>query len=611
MQIAKCKLQIANCIERGQWLLDDGSPVVVSAKPQAVSSGFIPHPSSFILFIIAILVFPLTAPVYAENVQPPEIAGIRVGIGDRCKVGLWTPVEITLLGGSESLTGTVTVTVPDGDGIPSRVLTPPNKPCQVLPGRQTSVLLYARIGQVTSELKVEYIVGRRVAARKFMESSFKVDQDHFIYPLEAQPLVVSIGPKATGIEDIPRLKEMDNEHRLVVARIDDIDQLPTSWYGYEGVSAVVISTSQAELYRKLTPEGARLDALEQWIRMGGRLVLCVGSRADEVLAQDSALKRFAPGRLEKIVTLGQTGALEIYCGGSAAVPQEQDGGKTAIQAAKLADIRGIVEAREADLPLVIRTPCGLGQIVFLAADLDQGPLGKWSDRPLLLAKLLDLPAGRSEEPPDNAALMHYRYTDLSGQLRSALDEFTGVRTIPFSFVALMIIFYILLIGPGDYFFLRKVVRRMEWTWLSFPLIVLVVSAAAYLLAYYFKGNQLRVNQADLVDVDAASGFVRGSTWLDIFSPRMESFNLSLQPRLPDGHSDANAQSWFAWLGLQGGALGGMNPRGANPTLWPEHYSFAPDLQRLARRADPSLVDEKFHRAVVGLNRGLSPGRIVR
>ncbi len=235
----------------------------------------------------------------AENVKPPEIVGVRVGIGERCKVGLWTPVEITLQGGSESLSGTVTVTVPDGDGIPSRVLTPPNKPCQVLPGRQTTVPLYARIGQVTSEMKVEYIVDGRVAARKFLDSSFKADQDHFIYPLEAQTLVVSVGSKAMGIEDIPRIKEMDNEHRPVVARVDDIGQLPTPWYGYEGVDALVLSTSQAELYRKLMPEGARLDALDQWIRMGGRLVLCVGSRADEVLAKDSRLSDLPRGGWKK------------------------------------------------------------------------------------------------------------------------------------------------------------------------------------------------------------------------------------------------------------------------------------------------------------------------
>jgi hypothetical protein len=561
MQIVNCKLQIANCIKDGPGAVGGGAPISGIAKPQEVLS--------FILYIFSILIFPLAFPVQAAIVQPPEIVGVRVGIGERCKVGLWTPVEITLQGGSETLSGMVSVTVPDGDGIPSRVYTAPDKPCQVLPGRQTTVPLYVRIGQVTSEMKVEYVVEGRVAARKYLESSIKADQDHFLFPLEAQPLVVSVGPKSLGIEKI---------HNIAVARVDDIGQLPTSWYGYEGVDAVVLSTSQVELYRKLMPEGARPEALDQWVRMGGRLVLCVGSRADEVLAPDSALKRFAPGRLEKIYPLSLTGTLEMYCGSSVSVPL--DGGKSMIQAAKLADVEGIVEAHEADLPLIVRTARGMGQIVFVAADLDQGPLSNWGDRPLLLAKLLDLPPGRSQEPTENAALMHNRYTDLSGQLRSALDEFIDVHTIPFSFVAILIIFYILLIGPGDYFFLRKVVRRMEWTWLSFPIIVVVVCGGAYMLAYYLKGDQMRVNQADLVDVDATSGFVRGATWLNIFSPRMETFNLSLQPGLPDGRTDANPQSWFAWLGLQGGALGGMNPRGANPTLWPEHYSFAPDLRAM-------------------------------
>jgi len=343
----------------------------------------------------------------------------------------------------------------------------------------------------------------------------------------------------------------------------------------------VISTSQAELYRKLMPDGARLEALDQWVRMGGWLVLCVGSRADEVLAEGSALRRFAPGRLDRIRPLRQTAALEVYAGSSSSVPLGQGSEKTDIQAAKLVDVEGVVEAREADLPLVIRTARGMGQIVFLAADADQGPIGKWSERPLLAAKMLDLGGARGDQQTQaSAALMHTRYNDLSGQLRSALDEFTGVRTIPFSAVALMIVVYILLIGPGDYFFLRKLVRRMQWTWLTFPIIVVAVSGAAYVLAYWLKGDQLRVNQADLVDVDAASGFVRGASWLNVFSPRMEAFNLSIEPRMPDGKTGEGESFWFAWLGLPGEALGGMNPRGANPTLWPDRYSFAPNLRSL-------------------------------
>ena len=49
-----------------------------------------------------------------------------------------------------------------------------------------------------------------------------------------------------------------------------------------------------------------------------------------------------------------------------------------------------------------------------------------------------------------------------------------MRLVPFWLVAGLIVVYILLIGPGDYFFLRKLVGRMEWTWLTFPLVVLLV-----------------------------------------------------------------------------------------------------------------------------------------
>jgi hypothetical protein len=536
------------------------------------SFAFIIHPSSFILLLIL-----LARPVFAQDIKPPEIIGVRVGIGDRSKVGLWTPVEITLQGGSEPLAGAIAVTVPDGDGIPSRVFTPPDEPCRVSPGRRTTALLYVRIGQVVSRLKAEYRVDGRVIADKIMESADKADQDHFMYPLEAQPLVVCVGPTTMGIEDNTHIKEKDIEHRPIAVRVEDLGRLPTRWYGYEGVDTVVISTSNAEAYDKLAPDDVRLEALDQWIRMGGRLVLCAGSRAEEALAKTSPLVRFAPGRLEKTVPLKQTAALEMYCESTTAVPMGPGGEKSAVLAAKLADIRGLVEAREIDLSLIVRAPRGIGQIVFAAVDPDQGPLSKWPDRPLLLAKLLDLPLSKAEEPSGDAALMHNRYNDLSGQLRSALDVFTGVRTIPFWIVASIIIFYILLIGPGDYFFLRKFTRRMTWTWLSFPLIVLAVSGAALATAYYMKGDRLRVNQADLVDVDAETGFERGATWLNIFSPRMDSYNLSLRPRLCGGQTDANANRWFAWLGLQGGALGGMNHRGANPALWPEHYSFAPDL----------------------------------
>ena len=72
-------------------------------------------------------------------------------------------------------------------------------------------------------------------------------------------------------------------------------------------------------------------------------------------------------------------------------------------------------------------------------------------------------------------------------------------------MAFFIFIYILLIGPGDYLFLKKVLKRMELTWVTFPLIVITVSLVAYYAAYAIKGHDLRVNKVDIVDVLQAPG----------------------------------------------------------------------------------------------------------
>lgn len=515
----------------------------------------------------------------AQDRKPPEIVGVRVGIDNRYKAGLWTQVDVTLRGGGDASSGEVSVLVPDGDGVPGLISTPQAQPCQLSPDRETTVRLITRFGQVRSELKAQFRVGGRVVASRTFSAAAQADSEHFLPAIENQKLVIVVGGSSLGVEDTGKLAGLDPEHRPVAARIDDIERLPEQCCGYEGVDAVVLSTGRSELYRKLAADSARLQALDQWVRLGGRLVLCAGSRAEKILAQNSPLRQFAPGRLDRMVTLRQAGAIETYCGSrQAAVPT--GGERISLRVPRLADIQGTVEAAEADLPLIVRTARGFGQVIFVAADLDLAPFERWTDRPLLMARLLDMPTARAEASNESTAMMHYGYNDLAGQLRSALDSFDGVQLVPFWLVAGLIVVYILLIGPGDYFFLRKIVGRMTWTWLTFPAIVIVVCVAAYVLACRLKGDQIRVNQIDLVDVDAASGQMRGATWLNVFSPRMESYNFAVEPKKADGAALPGARVWTAWLGLPGNALGGMNQRGGGPLLWNEEFRYAENLDAL-------------------------------
>src|SRR5262249_59291604 len=77
--------------------------------------------------------------------------------------------------------------------------------------------------------------------------------------------------------------------------------------------------------------------------------------------------------------------------------------------------------------------------------------------------------------------------ELAGELVRDLETFGDVPVVPFGWVAFFILLYVVLIGPLDYFILKKVFKRLEFTWITFPLVVLIVSVAAYFTAYRVKG----------------------------------------------------------------------------------------------------------------------------
>jgi len=533
------------------------------------------------LIVVLLPALGIVAAARAQEVKPPEFVGVRVGFADRYKAGLWTPLEVTLRGGSEKIDRCrVRASLKDSDGL--NCTYEASEAYTVLPGAETSVLLYVRFGREESALSLELLDdGRTRLAAKTIDSARSPKSDQFADSLgPGQRLIVSVERGGFGLEKaVPGTQGEGAQN--VVAALDSMARLPTRWQGYEGVDIVVISTSRPEVFEKIQKDDARITALEQWVRMGGTLVLCAGSHADEALHQSSPLARFVPGHFEKTVSLRQASGWETYAKSANPIPPPKPGQNVELPTPRLAaDAQGRIEAHEADLPLVIRRPQGLGQVVFVATDLDRGPISAWSGRPALIAAILNLPPSNEQAGATAFAGPSFGYNDLAGQLRSALDVPRDVRLVPFYAVALLVVVYILLIGPGDYFLLRRLGRGMQWTWVTFPAIVVLFSAGAYLAAYWLKGDQLRVSQVDLVDVDAG-GTARGASWFSVFSPRDESFDLSVQPRLPGGQPAEKTSASLAWLGRAGNEFNGMYSRDTqNPAPWSQSYAIAPSLDAI-------------------------------
>ncbi len=518
-----------------------------------------------------------------ESGALPGIVGLRVGFDGHYKVGVWTPVAVVLRGGSREAAGRVSLTVPDGDGVPSRVSTPEDEPCCLRPGARSEVLLYARFGRVHSEATVRFETDDgAVVARAFRSSAEEGDGDYRPALSADRKLVVCLSASPVGVEEAAAQMHFEPLRRPVVARLDDLAQMPTRWYGYEGVDAVVIATSRPEVYRQRIAKGGRRQAaLERWIRLGGRLLIMAGVEAERVCDAGSPLSPLVPGQWEKTERSDRLGGLESYISSATPIPLSNVAGRRHIMAARLGEIEGREEAWEANLnlPLVVRSVRGFGQSVFLAVDLDRPPLSRWKDRGALVARLLDWPKESEETSSETMVVMHLGYSDISGQLRSALDRFTGVWLVPFGVVVAVILLYLVLIGPGDYWLLSRL-KRLGWTWATFPLLVVVFSAGAYWAAYRLKGTELRLNQVDLVDVDTRTGLVRGTHWSNLYSPRANTYNLSLCPHLPDGSAAADGQVVLGWLGLPGSGLGGMDPKTVNPIPWRRAYDFSAALDRM-------------------------------
>ena len=506
----------------------------------------------------------------ARSLGGAELIGnVEVGIDGNFKLGHWTPVEIQLQSVTD-LEGKIEVAVLDGDATeavfrgPSTIL--------LSAGKLQVVTIYVRIGQQESGLEVFFRApgGELLSSRQLVTPPAMLSTDYWIlkvgadFPVNEVLLKRSLAP--------------DTEQNLVVGQIPSIVDLPDRWIGLEGVDQLVLTTSRQEY-----TGGDRLAVLSRWVHLGGRLVISVGVRAEKMLDGGAGWDDLVPGTYAGTVRQWQTGGLEDFSGATKRLllSSADDSPMTL-----LTDVTGILEARDGvggtgDRPMIVRTARGLGQVVFLAVDLDRPPIAGWSsfDRLLegLLSRRTDVVSSHSTGG-GSAKVAHVGYDDLAGQLRAALDRFSGVAIVSFYWVVAILVVYILFVGPIDYFLLKQI-RRQHWTWATLPLMVAICSVLVLVMANRLKRDRVLVNRLEIIDLDLASQDLRATSWIHLYSPQARTFDLSLDwdglsLLTPDGSQDW--QHRLSWQGLPGKGLGGLDSRGGN--VGNQSYGHGPAAQ---------------------------------
>ncbi|MCA9145431.1 MAG: hypothetical protein KDB05_21695 [Planctomycetales bacterium] len=514
----------------------------------------------------------------AQQSSADRLGEVTIGLAGAYKVGYWTPIRVTVTAGSDAIVGQLVVTTKDGDGVP--VTFADNESIRVIPNSTSSFTRHVKFGQLASDLTIELqrdgkATARRVIPAGDLPAAMSSDRNW----------ILTLGRDA-GVAAAAKTSQ--------VTEIADVSVLPTQWFGYEAVNTIFIAASDTATVASITPE--QFAALEQWVELGGRLVLCVGASGEEVIGSGKALARLVPGTFSRIQTVRSLTALESYVASSQALDAIKVDGRTVpLEICLLENVAGKMpvyeQAADGIRPIIVRAPTGLGQVVFIAADLDRPPFSVWADRPRLLERLLhgdqDQQQERSNTSGPTGQLVHLGYDDLSGQLRTGAEQFSGVELVSFAWVAGLIVLYILLIGPADYFFLRDVLRRMSWTWLTFPVIAIAFCSLAVVLHGSFKASDVKLNQIDLVDVDLERSIVRGTTWAHLYTPRSASYDLKLTSSWLKTRND-NAGNLLSWQGLPGTGLGGLEAKSA--TLFNSPYTISQQSTESQIERTPIEID---------------------
>lgn len=521
----------------------------------------------------------------SEVGEGPRISEVRCGLDGQYKLGHWMPVRLTVSGGDSGFSGHVELSLIDGDNVTACFAPASRQPLKIRGGELWTGWRYAKAGRLGGAI--------RVTLRDEEGTVVAVRTRSGLAPhASTRQWVVTVGTDV-GVEDAAVFLARMRAGEVVSTILTDTAEFPDRWFGYEGVNVIVVPTGTTSLLETMSDR--QYAALLRWLRLGGRLILSAGRRAEVLFAPEHRFHALRPGEFVEMDTYWKASGLENFAHAAKRM-QIDEGARIPV----FSELRGRTLCFEGaggtnDRAMVVRYPVSFGDITYVALDLELPPLKDWPERPRLLARLLH---GRSEreestfgDEQGGGKVTHLGFEDLSGQLRAALDQFPGVTLVQFSWIAMLIVFYIVLVGPIDFFGLRRL-GRLQWTWVTFPVAVLLFCGVAIWLSQRWKGSRMQLNQVDIVDIDLASQVVRGTTWANIYSPGSAILGVTAaaRPSWPvpasSGTGEEQSEVLVSWQGLPGTGLGGMNTPATVGMLTDSYRIYYP-LARSSSRATGS------------------------
>ena len=309
------------------------------------------------------------------------------------------------------------------------------------------------------------------------------------------------------------------------------DRLPGSPLGYDLLDLLVLNRANVN----------RLDAdaqqaIADWVRAGGTVLMWPGN--DPIPA--GPLADVLPCRVGRPATypistatrsaLDLTGKFKAMQGseltpaaGATPIqlwPADQGGGAAAV-----------AYTRRVGFGRITVAPFDAGRFEFNSTSSGKKFYAALTDR----LGLID----PNESNADNGNVNRYNYyahgadaltrrlDEATGQLQDHLGDVPGAGRFGFSYVAYMVLGMMLLVGPVDWFVLKRL-GRQPWTWVTTTGWIGLITVGALSVAKVFKSGDLHFNTVEMID-QADDRVVGRVAMAGLYSPKTTNYHLEAPP----------------------------------------------------------------------------------
>jgi hypothetical protein len=354
--------------------------------------------------------------------------------------------------------------------------------------------------------------------------------------LDWQTVMLGALPRSfAGTPSFPKIKANRPEMQPAVARFQQ-EQFPDNPIALEGLDALYVNSEKA-----IALAAPQLEALLAWVRGGGHLILGIEQVSDvtgtpwlqqflpvdvsgmrneqidqsivswlksEVSQEENeeAISGRAGGRRRNINSVDSSGFYSTL---------DSDplfsGAQMPVATGSVRDGRVIIGGDKT--PLAVQATRGRGRLTVLMFSPEREPFKSWKHKSYFWARL-------SGTPPTWFTSQDYPwYSSWSmDSVFGALIDSRQVKKLPVEWLLLLLLVYLVVIGPFDQWWLKKINRQML-TWITFPCYVVFFSLLIYFIGYKLRAGETEWNEVQVVDVyprgDQAD--LRGRTYVSVYS----------------------------------------------------------------------------------------------